>query len=145
MFDALSVRSDQLQGLIENTNRVFETTAARNEQLAQTFVAFPTFERESRLLLERTAEFAETTNPLIDELKPVAAEFGPTMEALDGFAPELSGLMQALGPVQDASVKGLPAVNSFLKDATPFFGALEPGARAAQPAACSTSAPTPAS
>ena len=48
------------------------------------------------------------------------------MQALQGFAPELSGLMQALGPVQNASVKGLPAVNSFLKDATPFFGALSP-------------------
>jgi virulence factor Mce-like protein len=125
-FAALSARSDQLQGLFVNTNRVFETIAARNQQLAQTFVAFPTFQRESRLLLERTAEFAETTNPVIDDLKPVAAEFGPTMEALDGFAPELSALMEALGPAQNASVKGLPAVNSFLKDAAPFFGALSP-------------------
>ena len=48
------------------------------------------------------------------------------MGALDGFAPELSALMQGLGPAQNASVKGLPAVNSFLKDATPFFGALSP-------------------
>ena len=126
VFNALGVRADQLRGLIENTNRVFATTAARNEQLAQTFVAFPTFERESRLLLARTEEFAKTTNPLINELKPVAAEFGPTMQALDGFAPQLSNLMTALGPAQDASVKGLPAVNSFLKDATPFFGALDP-------------------
>ena len=126
VFAALSARSDQLQGLITNTNRVFETTAQRNQQLAQTFVAFPTFQRESRLLLERTAEFAETTNPLINQLKPVAAELGPTMGALDGFAPELNALMQGLGPAQKASVKGLPAVNSFLKDATPFFGALSP-------------------
>jgi phospholipid/cholesterol/gamma-HCH transport system substrate-binding protein len=48
------------------------------------------------------------------------------MEALDGFAPELSGLMEALGPAQNASVKGLPAVNTFLKEAAPFFGALSP-------------------
>jgi len=126
VFNALGTRQDQLRGLIINTDRVFATTAARNQQLAQTFVAFPTFERESRLLLARTAQFAETTNPLINELKPVAAEFGPTMQALDGFAPSLSNLMTALGPAQTASVKGLPAVNSFLKDATPFFGALDP-------------------
>jgi phospholipid/cholesterol/gamma-HCH transport system substrate-binding protein len=125
-FAALSARSDQLQGLFVNTNRVFETIAARNQQLAQTFVAFPTFQRESRLLLERTAEFAETTDPVIDDLKPVAKEFGPTMAALDEFAPELSGLMEALGPAQNASVKGLPAVNTFLKEAAPFFGALSP-------------------
>ena len=126
VFSAISARSDQLRGLIVNTNRVFETTAQRNQQLAQTFVAFPTFQRESRLLLERTALFAENTDPLINDLKPAAAQLGPTMEALDGFAPELSALMQALGPVQDASVKGLPAIDSFLADATPFFGALSP-------------------
>ncbi len=126
VFSALSVSSDQLQGLITNTNRVFETTAQRNQQLAQTFVAFPAFERESRLLMERTAEFAETTNPLLRQLAPVAKQLGPTMQALQGFAPELSGLMQGLGPMQTASVKGLPAVDSFLKDATPFFAALDP-------------------
>ncbi len=126
VFNALSVRTDQLQGLIKNTNTVFQTTAERNQQLAQTFVAFPTFERESRLLIARTAQFAKTTNPLIEELTPVAKQLGPTMQALQGFAPELNNLMQGLGPMQDASVKGLPAVNSFLKDATPFFGALSP-------------------
>ena len=135
VFSALSVRSDQLQGLIKNTNTVFATTAQRNSQLAQTFVAFPTFERESRLLIERTAAFAKTANPLIEELTPVAKQLGPTMQALQGFAPELSNLMQGLGPMQTASVKGLPAVNSFLKDATPFFGALDPALTAAQPAA----------
>ncbi len=126
VFSALSARGDQLQGLFENTNRVFATTAERNQQLAQTFVAFPAFQRESRLLLERTAEFAETTDPLITDLKPAAAELGPTMAALGDFAPELSALMEGLGPAQSASVKGLPAVNSFLKDAAPFFGALSP-------------------
>lgn len=126
VFAALSASSDQLRGLIRNTDTVFSTTAARNEQLAQTFVAFPTFQRESRLLLERTAAFAETANPLIDDLKPAAAELGPTMQALERFAPELDELMQALGPMQAASVKGLPAVNTFLKEATPFFGALSP-------------------
>jgi virulence factor Mce-like protein len=126
VFGALGARSDQLQGLITNTNTVFETTGARNRQLAETFVAFPAFQRESRKLLERSAEFAESATPVLEDLKPAAEEFGPTMQALDDFAPELNALMSALGPVQQASVKGVPAVNSFLKDATPFFGALSP-------------------
>ncbi len=48
VFDALSERRGQLRGLIENSNRVFETTAARDDQLAEAFVALPTFLRETR-------------------------------------------------------------------------------------------------
>ena len=48
VFNALSERRGQLSGLITNSNRVFETTAARDQQLADTFVAFPTFLREAR-------------------------------------------------------------------------------------------------
>ena len=48
VFSALSARQGQLRGLISNSNRVFETTADRDRQLADTFVAFPTFLRETR-------------------------------------------------------------------------------------------------
>ena len=37
VFDALSERDEQLRALIENSNRVFATTAARNRELAETF------------------------------------------------------------------------------------------------------------
>ena len=47
VFDALSERDGQLRSLIENANRVFQATAARDEELKQTFLALPTFERES--------------------------------------------------------------------------------------------------
>lgn len=126
VFSALSARGDQLQGLIRNTNTVFETTAQRNRQLAETFVALPTFERESRLTLERLVEFADDTDPLITQLQPVARELTPTLEALDDLAPELSDLFVNLDPAISASVEGLPAVDRFLEDAVPFFGALDP-------------------
>jgi phospholipid/cholesterol/gamma-HCH transport system substrate-binding protein len=44
-FEALSERRGQLSGLISNAQQVFATTAARNEDLADTFEAFPTFLR----------------------------------------------------------------------------------------------------
>ena len=44
----LTEREGQLRGLITNCNRVFATTAARNADLQQIFLALPTFERESR-------------------------------------------------------------------------------------------------
>src|SRR5215212_842003 len=43
VFSALSERRGQLQSLITNSNRVFETTATRDEELADTFRVLPTF------------------------------------------------------------------------------------------------------
>ena len=63
VFDALSERDGQLRSLIENSNRVFQATASRDEELKQTFIALPTFERESTLTLDRLAEFAADTEP----------------------------------------------------------------------------------
>ena len=48
VFEALTERDGQLRSLIENSNRVFQATASRDEQLKETFIALPTFERESR-------------------------------------------------------------------------------------------------
>ena len=46
--NALSARQGQLQGLIRNSNEVFQTTAARNEDLRALFLVLPTFLDESR-------------------------------------------------------------------------------------------------
>jgi ABC-type transporter Mla subunit MlaD len=43
VVDALTARDDQLRSLIENSNRVFQTTAQRNNELQQAFVVLPTF------------------------------------------------------------------------------------------------------
>ena len=48
VFSALSARGNEFASLIVNSNRVFSTTAAANQQLADTFVALPTFQRETR-------------------------------------------------------------------------------------------------
>ena len=48
VFDALTERQGQLRDLIVNSNRVFETTAARDAELAETFRILPTFLREGR-------------------------------------------------------------------------------------------------
>ncbi len=125
-FSALSERQDALRGLIQNSNTVFETTAARDEQLAQTFVALPAFQRESRTTLRRLTKFARDTDPLIDQLRPVAREFQPTFEALEDLAPDLRDLLVNLDPAITASVKGLPAASAFLDDFAPFVGALDP-------------------
>jgi virulence factor Mce-like protein len=133
VFDALSERDGQLRSLIEQSNRVFQATASRNEQLKQTFIALPTFERESELTLDRLAEFAETTDPLITQLRPAARELSPTLQDLGALSPDLKRFFQALGPLIDASRTGFPAAEQILQDAEPLIAQLDPAMRQITP------------
>src|SRR4051794_32092456 len=122
VFNALSARDSELASLITNSNRVFETTAARDEQIKQLFRVLPTFQRESTLTVNRLTQFARSTNPLITDLRPAARELSPTLQQLSLLAPDLKALFEDLGPLITASEKGLPALNSFLRQFSPFLG-----------------------
>ena len=126
VFASLSARDTQLRSLIENSNTVFSTTAERNQQLAETFVALPAFQRESRLTLARLVRFADDTNPVVTQLQPVALQLDPTMKQLNRFAPQLDSLFIGLGPAIKAAKTGLPATDAFLGEAAPFLGAIDP-------------------
>jgi phospholipid/cholesterol/gamma-HCH transport system substrate-binding protein len=119
VFEALSERKGQLQGLIRNTEAVFSTTAQRNQDLQAAFVALPTFLDESRLTLERLEKFAVDTDPLIQQLRPVAAELTPTLIDLGRLAPELEGFFNGLLPAALASKKGFEALQDVLSDQLP--------------------------
>jgi phospholipid/cholesterol/gamma-HCH transport system substrate-binding protein len=119
VFDALSERQGQLQGLIRNTEAVFSTTAERNEALQAAFIAFPTFLDESRLTLERLEEFAVDTDPLIQQLRPVAVELTPTLIDLGALSHELEGFFKGLLPAALASKKGFGALQDVLSDQLP--------------------------
>ena len=69
VFQALSERQGQLRGLIQNSDRVFSTTAQRNQDLADTFRILPTFQRETRLTLQRLNTFAIDADPLVQQLQ----------------------------------------------------------------------------
>lgn len=133
VFEALSERRGQLRGLIESSNRVFETTAARDRQLAETFVALPTFLRETRATTDRLTDFAADTNPLVTQLRPAARELSPTLISLKGLAPDLRGLFRDLDPLIKVSRRGLPALERTLDDTRPLLARLEPFLRNVQP------------
>ena len=133
VFEALTERGGQLRSLIENSNRVFQVTAARDEQLKETFIALPTFERESAQTLERLAEFARTTDPLVTQLRPAARELSPTLQDLGALAPDLEALFRELGPLITASRDGFPAAEQVLEDARPLIAQLEPTMRQLTP------------
>jgi phospholipid/cholesterol/gamma-HCH transport system substrate-binding protein len=127
VFDALSERKGQLRGLIENTDTVFSTTARRDAELAETFVILPTFLRESRATLDRLDRFAADSDPLVTQLRPAARELSPTLVALGDAAPGLRRFFEGLGPVIDASRRGLPALERLLsRDLPPLLGELNP-------------------
>ena len=134
VFTALSQRDAQLRGLITNANRVFATTAHRNRELAQSFVALPTFERETTATVNRLARFSRSTNPLITQLRPAARQLSPTLVDLSTVAPDLRGLFRDLGPLITASKAGLPALERFLDELHPLLAAVDPLLRQLNPA-----------
>ena len=126
VFDALSERRGQLQGAIVNGNRVFETTAARDQELRELFTVFPTFNRESRATVERLQRFAVDTDPLVDQLRPAARELSPTLQHLAALAPDLRALFRDLDPLITASRRGIPATRQFIEDLRPALGEFDP-------------------
>jgi phospholipid/cholesterol/gamma-HCH transport system substrate-binding protein len=121
VFDALSQRDGQLAGLITNSNRVFATTAERGADLQATFKALPTFEKESRTTLTRLSKFSANANPVVTDLRPAAKQLSPTLQQLAASAPDLKALFRDLGPLIDASKKGLPATTEFLDQLHPLL------------------------
>ena len=133
VFNALGERDGQLRSLIENSNRVFATTAQRDEQLKQIFQILPTFQTESRNTLRRLDEFTANADPLVTQLRPAVRELSPTLRSLQSLAPDLLGLFKVIDPLIDASAKGLPATDKFLRLAQPVFAQLDPFLRNINP------------
>lgn len=123
---ALNERDGQLTELVASANTVFNVTGDNSEQLAATFVALPTFERETRKTLVRLQRFLERTDPLIDQLRPVARQLEPTLAATEELAPQLKALFANLDELIDVSERGLPALRAILTNVQPLLAQLNP-------------------
>jgi phospholipid/cholesterol/gamma-HCH transport system substrate-binding protein len=126
VFSALATSPTQLQGFVRNSQALFAATAARDRSLAATISAFPAFLRQTRTTISTVGAFSQTTKPLVDELRPAAAQLTPTLRSLNTLAPELRTLVQDVGPLTRASRTGLPALRTFLTRSVPFLAALKP-------------------
>ena len=94
VFEAINEREGALGQLIQNSNDVFEATASRDRELAETFAIFPTFLDESKATLARLERFANNTRPLVNDLKGPADDLGP-----DGARPGRPGRPDLTAPV----------------------------------------------
>jgi len=126
VFSALSQSPSQLQGFITNSNAVFAATAAQDVALANTVKAFPAFLIQTRSTINRVAQFARFTKPLIDEFRPAAVQLSPALEQSVVLAPELLSLMVDIGPLTDAAKSGIPALERFLDYSVPWLVRVKP-------------------
>ncbi len=114
VFNAISARDDELAGAITGSEATFGALADSDQALAETIQVLPTFQRESRLTLERLDRFQGDTDPLIRKLLPVANDISPTLDSVRRLSPNLESLFRNLDPLIDASKTGLPALERFL-------------------------------
>ncbi len=133
-LQALRGRQGELQSLIRNSNAVFSTTAARDRQIEELFRAFPTFQEESRLTLDRLEEFSVESTPVMRQLVPVAEQLSPTLVAFSRLAPEAKGFFEGLEPVIDRAPTGFPALRRLFRDEfPPLLRAVDPFLRNLNP------------
>jgi phospholipid/cholesterol/gamma-HCH transport system substrate-binding protein len=133
-LQALRGRQGELAGLIRNSNTVFSTAAARDREIEALFRAFPTFEDESRLTLNRLRSFAVNADPVMRQLVPVAEQLSPTLIAFSKFAPQAKGFFEGLEPVIDRAPTGFPALRKLFRDEfPPLLRSLDPFLRNLNP------------
>ena len=133
-LQAFRGRNGQLADLIQSSNAVFQTTAAREHDIEALFKAFPTFLDEFRTTLDRLRVFSINTDPLMRQLVPAAEELSPTLIALARFSPEAEGFFKGLLPVIDESSTGFPALRKLFRDQfPPLLRAVDPFLRNVNP------------
>jgi phospholipid/cholesterol/gamma-HCH transport system substrate-binding protein len=133
-FEALRGREGELANLIQSSNQLFKTTASRNKDIEALFRAFPTFEDESRLTVDRLQGFAVNADPLSKQLVPVAEQLSPTFIKLAELAPEAQKLFEALPAVEREAPTGFPALRKlFRDDFPPLLRAADPFVRNLNP------------
>jgi virulence factor Mce-like protein len=125
VFDALSERRGQLSGLITNSQQVFATTARRDQDLREAFIALPTFLDESRQTLTRLERFSRNANPLIDQLHPAARELTKVLKETAQVAPDFNRFFAGFRTLAKRSTSALPALRALLRvDLPPVLGEL---------------------
>jgi phospholipid/cholesterol/gamma-HCH transport system substrate-binding protein len=133
-FEALRGREGELANLIQSSNAVFQTTAQRDRDIEAIFRAFPTFQDESRLTLNRLKAFAVNADPLMRQLVPAAEQLSPTLIAFAKLAPEAKGFFDGLSLVIAKAPTGFPALRRlFRDDFPPLLRAVDPFLRNLNP------------
>ena len=125
-FEALTARDRELAGVITGSRNTFSALASQDQALAQVIQILPTFQRESRLTLERLDRFQVNARPLVQDLIPVARDLSPTLRSVRELSPHLRNLFIDLDELERAAQTGLPALKRFLGGLAPVLDGLDP-------------------
>ena len=118
-FDALSRRQSALRRLIQSSNQLVQTTAARDQDIIDLFQAWPTFLDESKLTVARLRTFSNAADPVVQQLTPAARELSPTLIDLGKLAPDMETLFTGIEPVIRRADKAFPAFRQLFRDKFP--------------------------
>ena len=130
VFGALTERGDQLRGLIENSNDVFATTAARDQRAAGDASSRCRPSSASRpQTLKRLTSSPRTPTRSSRSCGPAAKELSPTLEDLSALAPDLKALFRDFDKLITASSTGFPAAETILEDLRPLLNQADPALR----------------
>jgi virulence factor Mce-like protein len=132
-FAAISEREGELRGLVTDANTLFQTTAARNRDLADVFRALPRFEREATITLPALTAFAREARPVVQRLQPAASAAEPVFADLNRLAPQFDGFFARLDEVVAASRPGLPALDRIVARIPGLLEAFQPVLRNVNP------------
>src|SRR5215210_8371860 len=125
-FGALTQDEAQLRNLITSAAQVFEATASQQDSLAEAIRIFPTFLDESKLTLARLQRFSANTDPLIQDLRPVARDLKPTLRDVHALSPDLRRFFRNVDPLIRAARTGLPAGAEVIRGLKPTLAELGP-------------------
>jgi phospholipid/cholesterol/gamma-HCH transport system substrate-binding protein len=132
-FGAISEREGQLRGLITDANGLFQTTSARNRDLADVFRRLPRFEREATRTLPQLTAFARHARPVVQRLQPAATQADPLFADVARLSPQFNGFFGRLNQVVAAAKPGLPAFNRILGRVPSLLDSFQPFLRNANP------------
>jgi phospholipid/cholesterol/gamma-HCH transport system substrate-binding protein len=121
VFDALSERDHQFQGLVVNGERTFGALAQSSQAFAQVWRELPAFEHNSSVALRSIDSLAVAANPVIDQLRPAEIALTPLVHSLQSFSPALDNLLTGLGPLTTAAEKAVPDIKTQLNLTAPLL------------------------
>lgn len=129
VFDALSERDNQFQGLIVNGERTFSALAHSSQAFAQAFRELPAFEHNSSVALRSIDSLAVVANPVLKQLHPAEIQLTPLVKSLQAFSPSLDNLLTGLGPLTKAAEIASPDVKKQLDLTVPLLEHVVPFTR----------------
>jgi ABC-type transporter Mla subunit MlaD len=129
VFDTLSSRDADVQGLVRNGESVLAATAARNRAVTDTVRALPGFVTQLRSTMRRLDTTAGLATPSLRALEPSTRYVEPALQGLRRLAPQATDLFEQFERLIPTAQRALPAASRMVRALTPFTDVLYPAAQ----------------